>query len=189
VFSQVNKIKNDIRFSSRLGSLSKKIEQIELELPFPINMEYKVIQGNNTNHTHSSDWSRYAVDFDLKKNDTICSATNGFVVGVVDKYELGGEGDKWKPYGNYITIYEPISGLFTQYVHLVKNGSFVKVGDEVISGQVIGLSGETGQTDIEHLHFNCLIPANSNDGLKSIPFKFKEGYISEKLNKNDIVKK
>ncbi|MFH4966574.1 M23 family metallopeptidase [Gaetbulibacter sp. M240] len=189
IFSEVKKIKNEITFSSRLGSLSKKIEQIKLELPFPINKEYKIIQGNNTNYTHSSDWSRYALDFDLKIKDTICSATNGFIVGVVDKYKFGGKGDKWKLYGNYVTIYEPKSGLFTQYVHLVKNGSLVKVGDEVVSGQPIALSGRTGQTDIEHLHFSCLIPVNRNEGLKSIPFEFKEGYKSTELKKNDIVRK
>ncbi|WP_405211733.1 M23 family metallopeptidase [Dokdonia sp. Asnod2-E02] len=189
VLPKVNQTNSDIKFSSRLGSVAKNIEEIKLELPFPNKKEYKIIQGNNTNYTHSTDYSRYAIDFDLKTNDTICSATSGFVVGVVDKYKHGGKGDQWKPYGNYVTIYEPQSGLFTQYVHLVKNGSLVKVGDEVISGQPIALSGKTGQTDIEHLHFNCLIPVNSNDGLKSIPFEFIEGYKSKNLKKNDIVRK
>jgi len=39
------------------------------------------------------------------------------------------------------------------------------------------------------LHFNCLVPVNSNDGLKSIPFEFIEGYKSKNLKKNDIVRK
>jgi len=185
----VSKIKDEIRFSSRLGSLSKDIEQIKLDLPFTIDKEYKIIQGNNTNYTHNSDWSRYALDFNLKTNDTICSATSGFVVGVVDRYKLGGKSDKWKPYGNYVTVYEPKSGLFTQYVHLTKNGSLVQLGDKVISGEPIALSGNTGQTDIEHLHFSCLIPINNNDGLKSIPFEFKQGYKSQELKKNDVVRK
>lgn len=189
VFSNIKKIEGDIIFSSRLGSLSKAIEKIELELPFPSNREYSIIQGNNTNYTHNSDWSRYAIDFNLKINDTVCSATNGYVVGVIDKYKHGGKDEKWKPYGNYITIYDQESGIFTQYVHLTKHGSFVKVGDQIVSGQPIGLSGKTGQTDIEHLHFSCLIPENNNDGLKSIPFEFKEGYKSQELNKYDLVKK
>jgi len=189
VFYNVDKIENGVNFSSRLGSLNKKIEMAGIELPFPENRRYRVIQGNNTNYTHNSDWSRYAVDFNLKTNDTISAATNGYVVGVVDAYKHGGKEEKWKPFGNYITIYDTQSGIFTQYVHLVKDGSLVKVGDQIVSGQPIGLSGKTGQTDIEHLHFNCLVPENSNYGLKSVPYKFKEGYDSQNLNKNDVVKK
>ena len=122
-------------------------------------------------------------------NKLIASYDISDSVGVIDKYKFGGEGDKWRPFGNFITIYEPDSGIFTQYVHLIKNGSLVKVGEKIDSGQPIALSGKTGQTDIEHLHFNCLIPINNNDGLKSIPFEFVEGYKSESLKKSDIVKK
>jgi murein DD-endopeptidase MepM/ murein hydrolase activator NlpD len=189
VFPNTKTSNKIISFPYRLGSVSKKIRNIKIELPFPKNKKYRVIQGNNTNGTHNTDWSRYAVDFNLKINDTICSATNGFVVGVIDKYKLGGEGEKWKSFGNFITIYEPTSGIFTQYVHLVQNGSLVKIGEQVQRGQSIALSGKTGQTDIEHLHFNYLIPVNSNDGLKSIPFEFVEGYKSKDLKKNDLVKK
>lgn len=176
-------------YTWNFGSLSKKIEKIKLALPFPNGREYKVIQGNNTDHTHNTDWSRYAVDLDLKINDTICSATSGFVVGVIDEYEFGGIGDEWRPYGNFITIYEPNSGIFTQYAHLIKSGSFVEVGDAVKLGQAIGLSGMTGQTDTEHLHFSCLVPTNKEDGLKSIAFEFIGSYQSTELKKGDLIKK
>jgi murein DD-endopeptidase MepM/ murein hydrolase activator NlpD len=189
VFSNIHRFEDKIHFSSLLGSTSKQIETIKIELPFPRNKKYRIIQGNNTDHTHNTDYSKYAVDFHLKIKDTICAATSGFVVGVIDKYKHGGKGNEWEPFGNYITIYDPRSGIFTQYVHLVMNGSLVKIGDEIKSGQPIALSGNTGQSDIAHLHFNCLIPVNSNDGLKSIPFESIEGYKSEELKKNDIVKK
>jgi murein DD-endopeptidase MepM/ murein hydrolase activator NlpD len=182
-----NKTSSKLTFASRLGSTSKKLKKTKLELPFIAGKEYKIIQGNDTKYTHNTDWSRFAVDFDLKENDTICAATNGFVVGVIDKYKFGGKEDKWKPFGNYITIYDPNSGFFTQYVHLTQNGSLVKIGQKIKSGQPIALSGKTGQTDIEHLHFNCLIPVNNNDGLKSVPFEFFEGYNSKDLKRNDQI--
>lgn len=187
IIPNYNQLDSKITFASRLGSISKEIKKIKLELPFLKGKKYTVIQGNNTDYTHNKAWSRYAIDFNLKENDTICSATSGFVVGVIDKYKFGGKEDIWKPFGNYITIYEPNSGIFTQYVHLTENGSLVKVGQNVKSGQPIALSGKTGQTDIEHLHFNCLVPVNNNDGLKSIPFEFIDGYKSEDLNKNDVI--
>lgn len=189
VLTNIKTSNKSISFPYRLGSVSKKIKKTEIELPFSKNKEYYIIQGNNTSGTHSSNYSKYAVDLNLKTNDTICSATNGFVVGVIDKYQFGGEGDEWRPFGNYITIYEPNSGIFTQYAHLVKNGSLVKVGDKIDSGQPIALSGKTGQTGIEHLHFNCLIPTNSEDGLISIPFKFVGGYKSTELKKGDVIGK
>lgn len=188
-FQTTSPVQSEIQFASRLGSLKKAINPIPVDLPFAEGKEYRVIQGNNSNYTHNSSWSRYAVDFNLKTNDTICAATSGFIVGVVEAYEHGGKGDQWKPFGNYITVYDPNSGLFTQYVHLTKDGSFVNVGDYVNRGQPIGLSGKTGQTDIEHLHFNVLIPANNNDGLKSIPFEFASGQKSEELSKNDWLRK
>jgi len=189
VFNDIAEFDNNLNFSSRLGSLSKKIKPLKLEFPFPKGREYRVLQGNNTNFTHNTDWSRYAIDFDLKTNDTIASASKGYVVGVVDRYEFGGEGEEWKPYANYITIYEPDAGIFLQYVHLVKNGSLVTVGDKVETGQPIALSGNTGQSNMEHLHLNCLIPENSENGLRSIPIEFVGGIFGEDLKAGDVVKR
>lgn len=188
-YSNIKNFDNQLRFSSRLGSLLKKIEPIKVEFPFQELKEYTVIQENNTNFTHNSDWSRYALDFDMKTNDTICSATNGYVVGVVDQYKHSGKGQEWKPFANYLTIYEPNSGIFCQYVHLVQNGSLVKLGDKIELGQKIALSGNTGHSTIEHLHFSCLIPVNTENGLKSIPIEFVGGQKGIELKKGDKVKK
>ncbi|WP_300977639.1 M23 family metallopeptidase [Flavobacterium sp.] len=188
-FVNIQKKVEQIRFSSRLGDLSKRIDTIRLDLPFLKNKKFKILQENNTNFTHNSEWSMYALDFDLKTNDTICSATDGFVVGVVDKYKYSGKGSEWKPYSNYLTIYEPTSGSFIQYVHLVENGSLVKIGDKVNRGQKIALSGNTGQSTEEHLHFSSLVPANNEDGLMSVPIEFVGGIKAIKLKKGDVLKK
>ena len=188
-FVNIPKKIEQIKFSSRLGDISKRIDTIELDLPFPKNQKFTIIQENSTNFTHNSDWSRYALDFDLKTNDTICSATDGFVVGVVDKYKHAGTGSEWRPYGNFLTIYDPNSGLFTQYVHIVENGSLVKIGDKVNRGQKIALSGNTGQSTEEHLHFSSLVPVINEDGLKSVPIKFAGGIKAIKLKKGDVLKK
>jgi murein DD-endopeptidase MepM/ murein hydrolase activator NlpD len=188
-FVHNKEIDGQIRYASLLGDISKKIDSIELDLPFPKNKKYTIIQENNTNFTHNTDWSRYALDFNLKTNDTICSATDGYVVGIVDQYKFFGTGAAWQPFANFITIYEPDSGIFTQYVHLVQNGSLVKIGDEIKRGQAIALSGNTGKSTREHLHFNCLIPVNSEDGLKSVPITFVGGIKGINLKKGDVLKK
>jgi murein DD-endopeptidase MepM/ murein hydrolase activator NlpD len=188
--NSTSKLDSDTNFDYRwnFGSLSKEIKPIKLALPFPKERTYRVVQGNNTNFTHNTAYSRFAVDIDLKINDTICAATKGVVVGVVDEYTYGGTSPEWKKYANFITIYEPNSGIFTQYVHLVKDGSLVSIGDSINQGQPIGLSGMTGLTFSEHLHFNCLVPATNPEGLKSIPFEFLNGYASKDLKKGDLLK-
>ncbi|NOH73230.1 peptidoglycan DD-metalloendopeptidase family protein [Vibrio pectenicida] len=52
--------------------------------------------------------------------------------------------------GNYIVILHP-DGLKTRYLHLSKR--FVNRGDNVIQGQKVGASGNTGRTTGAHLHF------------------------------------
>ena len=168
-----NKI--NLKFNSVFGDLNKEIRKENFSLPFPKNRSYKIIQGFNGGHSHNTAFSRYAIDFSLKINDTVCSAADGWVVGVIKDYELAGSSEDWFDYSNYITIYHPEYGLFTQYVHLTKNGSFVKVGDTVVKGQPIGLSGMTGYTTIPHLHFNVLKPDQKEGLISTNNFDFDEG--------------
>ena len=172
-----------------IGDLDKKIEYNKMSLPFCKGKSYKIIQGYNGKFSHHTDYSRYAIDFELQSNDTICAADKGFVVGVIKDYTLGGNDKRLEDFANYITVYHPHSGIYTQYAHIKYNGSLVKVGDTVKQGQAIALAGMTGFTSIAHLHFNVLIPCPPRDGFKSVPIEFMENYSGNKLRINDIVKK
>jgi hypothetical protein len=172
-----------------MGDLDRKIDYNKIDLPFCKGKSYKIVQGYNGKHSHHTDYSRYAIDFGLQTNDTICAADDGFVVGVIKDYTIGGNDKRFEEFANYITLYHPHSGLYTQYAHLKNNGSFVKVGDTVKQGQAIGLAGMTGFTSIAHLHFNVLIPCPPKDGFKSTPIEFIEHYNGNSLRINDIVKK
>lgn len=176
-----------IRFSATLGDPNLTVNPDSIELPFPQNKQYKIIQGYNGKFSHTSDYSRYAIDFNLSIGDTICAAADGFVVGVIEGYMHGGTSKKWSNYANFITLYHPSMNMYTQYVHLVHNGSFVAVGDTIKSGQVIGLAGMTGFTDIEHLHFNVL--SSHENGMESIPINFREGYNGKELTKGKKIRK
>lgn len=178
-----------VNIQTKLGDPGEAILQNSFELPFPTGKTYRVIQGNDMLPTHNSPSSRFAIDINLQKGDTICAAEGGFVVGVVAQYKRGGAGSQWKPFGNYITLFHPVSGLFSQYVHLRYQGSLVAVGDKVNAGQPIGFAGLTGQTNIEHLHFNVLSPAENENGLISVPVVFKEGYAGKDLQKGQKLTK
>lgn len=172
-----------------MGDLERKVDYNKLSLPFCKGRSYKIVQGYNGQYSHNSDYSRFAIDFGLQPNDTICAADDGFIVGVIKDYNVGGNDKRFEEFANYITIYQPHTGLYTQYVHLKNNGSLVKVGDTVKQGQAIGLAGMTGFTSIAHLHFNVLIPSPPKDGFKSTPIEFIEHYSGNSLRKNDIIRK
>jgi len=55
-------------------------------------------------------------------------------------------------YGNQIVV-RMNDGTYTQYGHL--SSVFVSVGQTVTPGQVIGLSGATGNVTGPHLHFEA----------------------------------
>lgn len=57
-------------------------------------------------------------------------------------------------YGNYIVI-EHQGGITTKYAHLSETN--VNVGDIVEKGEIIGLSGSTGNSTGPHLHFEVII--------------------------------
>src|SRR5699024_6930328 len=53
-------------------------------------------------------------------------------------------------YGNYVKV-QHSDKYETLYAHMKEVK--VKVGDEVSSGELLGLIGDTGQSDGAHLHF------------------------------------
>ena len=59
------------------------------------------------------------------------------------------KGGKYYSYGEYIKI-RHYDGRYTIYAHLSKRS--VRTGDTVIRGQIIGLSGNTGNSSGPHLH-------------------------------------
>lgn len=177
------------RYVVRYGDVNRNIEKNKIALPFPKGKEYEVIQGYNGSFTHNTLYSRYAIDFDLKIGDTITSVDHGYVVGVIEDYKDYGTSKKWleNDKSNYITLYHPHSGLFTQYVHLDYKGALVQLGDFVQKGEPIGICGMTGFTTSPHLHFNVKIPTEEH-GLISTEIEFENGMSGGELRKKNRVK-
>ncbi len=62
-------------------------------------------------------------------------------------------------------------GTTGEYYHLQQKGALVDVGDRVVAGQQIGLSGNTGHTTMPHLHF-AVYRATEWGNTQSIPVRF-----------------
>jgi murein DD-endopeptidase MepM/ murein hydrolase activator NlpD len=57
--------------------------------------------------------------------------------------------------GNYAVV-EIGNGRYAFYAHMQPGSVRVKAGDKVTAGQVIGLLGNSGNTDTPHLHFHVM---------------------------------
>ncbi|MEO1049723.1 MAG: M23 family metallopeptidase [Bacteroidota bacterium] len=172
-----------------IGNPNATVESKPVSLPFLPGRSFKILQGHNGSFSHQSEYSKYAVDFDLQVGDTICAAADGVVVGLIDKYERGGNDRRLRDYANFITIFHPTANYFSQYVHLRLDGALINVGDTVVQNQPIGISGNTGFSGGPHLHFNILVIKSTGDNLKSFPVDFIDGYKGGALKKGDIVRK
>lgn len=69
-------------------------------------------------------------------------------------------------YGNMIII-DHDGELQSVYAHLSE--MYVGVGDKVCGGQLIGLSGDTGQVSAGHLHFEIRLKLHTIDPFKYLP--------------------
>ena len=118
-------------------------------LPYEENKSHLLVQGYFSMYTHKN---RAALDFKLKKGTKICAVRDGVVLRIKADGKKGGGNAKYRSFGNYIVIQHEDSTR-SGYWHLRYNAIFVKVGDIVKQGQVIGLSGKTGYTYFPHLHF------------------------------------
>jgi len=72
--------------------------------------------------------------------------------------------------GNHV-ILDLGGGTYAAYAHLQPGSIRVKLGQRVRKGQVLGLVGNSGNSDCPHLHFQ-LCNANSFLGSEGLPFVF-----------------
>lgn len=73
--------------------------------------------------------------------------------------------------GNYVML-DIGHGRFALYAHLQPGSLKVKAGDKVRLGQVLGLLGNSGNSDAPHLHFH-IVNTKSPLGGEGMPYVFK----------------
>ncbi|MFL5553659.1 MAG: M23 family metallopeptidase [Gemmatimonadaceae bacterium] len=122
-------------------------------MPYPTGTSYGVIQGNcsppGNGHRGAN---RYAYDFGMPVGSVITAVRAGTVVDVEESHTDG----QIAAIGldNYLVI-RHTDGSTALYGHLTHDGASVGIGDVVAQGQVVALSGNTGNTaGIPHLHLS-----------------------------------
>lgn len=123
-------------------------------LPFEHRKKVFLIQAYESKMSHRGE---RALDFKLKKGTRICAARSGVVMAARGDSKKGGLKPENLSDGNYISIRHD-DGSVAHYWHLDYNGLKVAEGDSVVTGQWIGLSGNTGYSAFPHLHFEVQGP-------------------------------
>jgi hypothetical protein len=82
--------------------------------------------------------------------------------------------------GNYVVL-QLAADAFAFYAHLQPGSLRVAVGDRVRSGQVLGLIGNSGNSDAPHLHFHLTDTADPMSG-EGIPFALDSFSILQTLS-------
>lgn len=141
-------------------------------LPYPAGTAYVVNQANCSGFGHSDFW-KHGYDFIMDIGTEVSAARSGTVGWAND-----GCNDGNTACTNLITVIHD-DGTVALYSHLTNGGVFVSSGDEVTAGQVIGRSGNTGNTGgLPHLHFSLHqcneLPGLPNAGdCPTLPLNFR----------------
>jgi murein DD-endopeptidase MepM/ murein hydrolase activator NlpD len=82
-------------------------------------------------------------------------------------------------WGNHVVIYHG-SGVYTRYAHLKPSSVIVEVGDQVGKGQQIAQMGNSGRSELRHLHFELGTMPNGFDACATSQ-SFHRVYNSQQL--------
>ena len=141
-------------------------------LPYPVGSTYEVFQTYCGPVSHGKD-GQMAIDFLMPIGSPIVAARAGIVRRAYDRHEDFGR--------RFNIIYiEHDDGTSAFYAHLQQGGAEVQVGDRVVAGQVIALSGASG-TSLEHLHFGVASrwPVRKPDNLP-VNFRNSRGALDDR---------
>lgn len=142
---------------------------------YPVKLSSKIKITYNESPAHKGQL-KYAVDFIIPERTPIFASLNGIVVDVKQDSNISNPNKNYDKFGNYIEIKHK-NGEYSIYEHIIQNGSLVKVGDKVKTGQLIGYSGKTGWIAHlgPHLHFDVhrYIGSGSED-YKTLEIRWKK---------------
>ena len=134
-------------------------------LPYPVGETASVSQAWGDSGTHRG---RFSIDFSMPFGSEITAARSGVVTEIRDQYR---DDDRTGGHENGVYVLHDDKTM-AAYLHMSEGGVLVEVGDEVDTGDVIGLVGTTG-TPIPHLHFE--VYEGQDDGTqwyKTLPVSF-----------------
>jgi murein DD-endopeptidase MepM/ murein hydrolase activator NlpD len=119
----------------------------------------------------------YAVDIEMPIGTPLLAVADGIVRAAGEAHL---DTDHTPGHENFIIV-EHVDGTASGYGHLTYMGAVVQPGDAVKQGDLIGYSGNTGNSSGPHLHFDVLVNCDVTppvdldvvNGCANMPVSFK----------------
>lgn len=134
-------------------------------LPYEHGRSFVVATGNCGEGHSRYAWDQFAYDFAMPIGTPIMAAREGEVIRIEERFA---DGTRIPGQENQIVV-RHADDTVAVYLHLTTNGAWVMAGDRVARGQVIGLSGDSGNSREPHLHFH--VQACVSCGTVAITFR------------------
>ena len=120
-------------------------------LPYASGERHRVLQGYGSHFSHKG-LERYTIDFDMPVGSAVHAAREGVIAKLEASNDRACWGNGCGRHANFVVILHD-DGTTGEYYHLAKGGVLVTRGERVQRGQLIALSGNTGNSTMPHLHF------------------------------------
>ena len=138
-------------------------------LPYAANASYPVIQsyGSKLSHTGAE---YFTVDFRMDIGTPVYAARGGVVVLFEDAHDSACWREECGRLANFVVLLHS-DGTTGEYYHLEHGSVVVALGQRVRRGQMLARSGNTGYSNVPHLHFG--VYRTERDGrTQSVPARF-----------------
>lgn len=129
---------------------SKISDEFYFNKPFILPLNSKITSNFGNARIFNNEVKSYHSGIDYRATIGVeIKATNDGIIRIAkDRY-----------YAGKSVVVDHGGGIFSQYYHLSK--IYVKVGDRIKQGEVLGLSGDSGRVNGPHLHFGIFATGNS----------------------------
>lgn len=156
-----------LQLTATPGEPSRVARDVVYSLPVD-EARFELGQGFHGGFSHQDEANRYAVDLIVAEGTPVLAARGGVVMQALSGFSEGGADASLAHRANQVRVLHE-DGSMGLYAHLQEGEVFVRAGETVTLGQVIGRAGNTGYSTGPHLHF--AVQVNGGMRLVSIPFR------------------
>jgi murein DD-endopeptidase MepM/ murein hydrolase activator NlpD len=144
---------------------------LKYKLPFKAGLRIPCTEGRNTG-THTGA-SRFGIDFAVPRGTQVLAAMDGTVVDFVKVHPNMPIGTRGSTDVDNIVRVRHVDGTYATYGHLNPNSVQVTAGQKIQIGTILALSGNSGDTNGDHLHF--VVEKVTDTSRESLEFDFYDG--------------